>query len=140
VSTGGGVVKKKANWMHLRNGVVVCLTGSAGLLAKRVTRDKGGAIRPLFKDCNGDESEIARVIQNLQDDRAEMYANADVTVKLLVSDDGDEGEDVDGLNRRVLRCLLRRIEEDDTKKRLRNEPQPGDITVTGGGASTDVVD
>ena len=130
VATGGGIVKKKANWMHLRNGVVVCLSGTPQLLASRVVKD-GAEARPLFKDANGDETKIAAKIDELQSERAEMYANADVTVKLLAGEDGGEGEDIDGLNRRVLSCLLRRIEEDDTKKRLRNEPKPGDIEVTG---------
>ena len=130
VATGGGIIKKKANWMHLRNGVVVCLSGTPALLASRVTRD-GAEARPLFADANGDEAKITAIIQDLQAERAEMYANADVTIKLLVGDDGGEGEDLDGLNRRVLSCLLRRIEEDDTKSRLRNEPKPGDIEVTG---------
>jgi shikimate kinase len=130
VATGGGIVKKKANWMHLRNGVVVCLSGTPQLLASRVVKD-GAEARPLFKDANGDEAKIAAKIDELQSERAEMYANADVTVKLLAGEDGGEGEDIDGLNRRVLSCLLRRIEEDDTKKRLRNEPKPGDIEVTG---------
>ena len=130
VATGGGIIKKKANWMHLRNGVVVCLSGTPALLASRVVKD-GADTRPLFADANGDEAKIAAIIQDLQAERAEMYANADVTIKLLVGDDGGEGEDLDGLNRRVLSCLLRRIEEDDTKSRLRNEPKPGDIEVTG---------
>lgn len=130
VATGGGIVKKKANWMHLRNGVVVCLSGTPQLLASRVVKD-GADARPLFKDANGDEAKIAAKINELQSERAEMYANADVTVKLLTGEDGGEGEDIDGLNRRVLSCLLRRIEEDDTKKRLRDEPKPGDIEVTG---------
>ena len=130
VATGGGIVKKKSNWMHLRNGVVVCLSGTPELLASRVTKD-GTESRPLFADANSDEAKIAAIIEDLQAERADMYANADVTIKLLVGEDGGEGEDLDGLNRRVLSCLLRRIEEDDTKSRLRNEPKPGDIEVTG---------
>ena len=131
VATGGGIIKKKANWMHLRNGVVVCLSGSAELLAARVTRD-GAESRPLFQDADGDQTKIAEIIAELQKERQEMYSNADVTVKLLTGDDGaSEGEDLDGLNVRVLSCLLRRIKEDDTKSRLRNEPKKGDITVTG---------
>jgi shikimate kinase len=29
VATGGGVVKDRMNWSHLRNGVVACLSGGA---------------------------------------------------------------------------------------------------------------
>ena len=36
VATGGGIIKRRENWMHLRNGVVLCLSGPASLLAKRV--------------------------------------------------------------------------------------------------------
>ena len=50
VATGGGIIKRRENWMHLRNGVVLCLSGPASLLAKRVVvgvpaacpRGKGG--------------------------------------------------------------------------------------------------
>ena len=90
VATGGGIVKKKANWMHLRNGVVVCLSGTPQLLASRVVKD-GAEARPLFKDANGDETKIAAKIDELQSERLEMYANADVTVKLLAGEDGGEG-------------------------------------------------
>jgi shikimate kinase len=131
VATGGGIVKRKTNWMHLRNGVVVCLTGSAELLAQRVTKD-GAEVRPLFKDADGDQGKIAEIIKELQKDRQAMYDNADVTVTLLVGEDGvSEGENLDELNQRVLRSLRNRIKEDDTKSRLKNEPKPGDITVTG---------
>jgi len=124
-------VKRKTNWMHLRNGVVVCLTGSAELLAQRVTQD-GAEVRPLFKDADGDQGKIAEIIKELQKDRQAMYDNADVTVTLLVGEDGvSEGENLDELNQRVLRSLRNRIKEDDTKSRLKNEPKPGDITVTG---------
>jgi len=117
--------------MHLRNGVVVCLTGSAELLAQRVTK-YGAEVRPLFKDADGDQGKIAEIIKELQKDRQAMYDNADVTVTLLVGEDGvSEGENLDELNQRLLRSLRNRIKEDDTKSRLKNEPKPGDITVTG---------
>ena len=65
-------------------------------------------------------------------ERAEMYANADISVQLLVGDDGvSEGEDVDALATRVLKRVESRIAEDDTKSLLRNEPKEGDIKVTG---------
>ena len=113
VATGGGAVKRQENWMHLRNGLVVCLSGDPALLAKRIAKD-GVEARPLFADAE------------------KLYAEADLRVKLLMDDDtGEEGEDLDGLCKRVLACLKRRIEEDDTKSRLKNEPKEGDITVSG---------
>lgn len=129
VATGGGVVKRRENWMHLRNGVVLCLNGDPELLASRISKD-GVEARPLFKDAK-DESEIAAKIGEMMEERAKLYAEADVTVKLLRGDDGGEGENLDQLNARVLACLKKRVAEDDTKQRLKNEPKPGDIKVTG---------
>ena len=132
VATGGGVVKKKANWMHLRNGVVLCLTGTPTLLAARITRD-GAETRPLFKDVGDDVDAIAGKIEEMMKERAPMYANADVQVRLAEAEDapGVEGETLDELNVRIMRCVRKRIEDDDTKDRLRSEPKPGDITITG---------
>lgn len=132
VATGGGVVKKKANWMHLRNGVVLCLTGTPTLLAARITRD-GAETRPLFKDVGDDVDAIAAKVEEMMKERAPMYANADVQVRLAEAEDapGVEGETLDELNVRIMRCVRKRIEDDDTKDRLRSEPKPGDITITG---------
>jgi|TARA_B100001540_G_scaffold172043_2_gene151867 shikimate kinase len=130
VATGGGAVKRQENWMHLRNGLVVCLSGDPALLAKRIAKD-GVEARPLFADAE-DETAIAAKIAEMMKEREKLYAEADLRVKLLMDDDtGEEGEDLDGLCKRVLACLKRRIEEDDTKSRLKNEPKEGDITVSG---------
>ena len=52
-------------------------------------------------------------------------------MKLLQAEDGGEEEDLDQIATRALSCVKNRILEDDTKQRLRNEPKPGDIKVTG---------
>ena len=39
ISTGGGIVCEKTNWMHLHNGVTVRLHGDSELLARRVLAD-----------------------------------------------------------------------------------------------------
>lgn len=44
VATGGGIIKRRENWMHLRNGVVLCLSGPASLLARRVVVGGGKVI------------------------------------------------------------------------------------------------
>jgi hypothetical protein len=44
---------------------------------------------------------------------------------------GTEGETLEELNVRIMRCVKARIEDDGTKDRLRSEPKPGDITITG---------
>jgi shikimate kinase len=108
----------------------VCLSGDPALLAKRIAKD-GVEARPLFADAE-DETAIAAKIAEMMKEREKLYAEADLRVKLLMDDDtGEEGEDLDGLCKRVLACLKRRIEEDDTKSRLKNEPKEGDITVSG---------
>ena len=91
----------------------------------------GAEARPLFKDEGNDVDAIAAKIQEMCKEREKMYANADVQVKLLQAEDGGEEEDLDQLAARSLRVIKKRILEDDTKERLRNEPKPGDIKVTG---------
>lgn len=49
VATGGGIVKLRENWMHLRNGVVLCLSGPASLLARRVVVGGGKVIVIITK-------------------------------------------------------------------------------------------
>ena len=53
-------MKRQENWMHLRNGLVVCLSGDPALLAKRIAKD-GVEARPLFADAE-DETAIAAKI------------------------------------------------------------------------------
>jgi shikimate kinase len=80
VATGGGIIKRKENWMHLRNGVVLCLSGPASLLARRVVAD-GAEARPLFKDEGNDVDAIAAKIAEMYEERQALYANADVQVR-----------------------------------------------------------
>lgn len=130
VACGGGIVKQKMNWSHLRNGVVVCLSGPPDLLARRVIGD-GIEARPLFKDTGNDVDAVAAKIEEMYQERKKMYDNADVQMKLLQADDGSEEEDLDQITNRALRVIKKRILEDDTKSRLKNEPKPGDIKITG---------
>lgn len=91
----------------------------------------GAEARPLFKDVGSDVDAIAAKIEDMYKERLEMYANADVQVKLLQAEDGGEEEDLDQIAARALACVKSRILDDDTKQRLRSEPKPGDIKVTG---------
>ena len=80
-----------------------------------------------------DAGAVAGKIEELMKERAPMYANADVQVRLAENEDtpGTEGETLEELNVRIMRCVKARIEDDGTKDRLRSEPKPGDITITG---------
>ena len=60
VATGGGIIKRRENWMHLRNGVVMCLSGPADLLARRIVvgyfalqknKNKNTRVSPLYSTC-----------------------------------------------------------------------------------------
>lgn len=134
VSTGGGIVCERTNWMHLHNGVTVRLHGENELLAKRVLAD-GVEKRPLLASEGGesdDESEqMARVvarIEKLLEARESMYKQADLTVPLGSRDDA--GAPVDVVIDRILEALDARVSEDAVQSKLKNEPKDGDITVT----------
>ena len=129
VATGGGVVKRRENWMHLRNGVPLCLNGDPELLASRISKDGVEARPPVqggegrIRDCREDRRDDGGARQALRGGGRHRQASR--------GDDGGEGENLDQLNARVLTCLKKRVAEDDTKQRLKNEPKPGDIKVTG---------
>ena len=58
-----------------------------------------------------------------------MHANADVQVRLAEAEDapGVEGETLDELNVRIMRCVRKRIEDDDTR-RTGSGPSPSPAT------------
>ena len=134
ISTGGGIVCERTNWMHLHNGVTVRLHGDVELLATRVLAD-GVEKRPLLTEgASEEEDEKARrarviaKIEGLLEKRETMYKQADIVVP-LGSRDGS-GAPVDVVVDRVLDALEKRVSEDAKQERLRNEPKEGDITVT----------
>ena len=132
ISTGGGIVCEKKNWMHLHNGVSVRLHGDVELLATRVLAD-GVETRPLLAvtETENEDAKRARVIEKIEsllETREVMYKQADIVVS-LGSRDGS-GAPVDVVVDRVLEALEKRVSEDAKQERLRNEPKEGDITVT----------
>lgn len=133
ISTGGGIVCEKTNWMHLHNGVTVRLHGDSELLARRVLAD-GVEKRPLLSgDTSGEEQptidSIVAKINALLETRETMYKQADITVPLGARDDAD-GAPVDVVVDRLLTALEERVEADAVQNKLHNEPREGDITVT----------
>lgn len=87
MATGGGVVLRPENWGAMQHGVVVRLTASTELLAKRVVT-QGKGTRPLLAgDVQHtdamDEVEATRSrLDGILADREHLYANADVTVSV----------------------------------------------------------
>lgn len=132
VSTGGGIVTVRNNWMHLHNGVTVCLQGDHRTLARRVHKDGVGA-RPLLKECLSEEDEEAQItkieekIQSLWQDRGKMYAECDIAVSVN-GDEGDAyGASVETIVERICKSIDKRLREDGKQEKLRKEPAAGDV-------------
>jgi len=137
VSTGGGIVSVRNNWMHLHNGITVCLQGDHRTLARRVARD-GIEARPLLKECltgdseNDEEMRIQKIekkIQELWDARGKMYAESDIAVSVNGDKEDELGASVDVIVDRICRSIEKRLREDNKQGQLRNEPKIGDIEV-----------
>jgi shikimate kinase len=137
VSTGGGIVSVRNNWMHLHNGITVCLQGNHRTLARRVARD-GIEARPLLKECltgdseNDEEMRIQKIekkIQELWDARGKMYAESDIAVSVNGDKEDELGASVDVIVDRICRSIEKRLREDNKQGQLRNEPKIGDIEV-----------
>lgn len=73
-------------------------------------------------------------LQEIFAERKRMYEQADVTVAQGGEGEGAAMQAEDGVvvAERVLRALERRLKESDTKQRLRNAPEPGSVSITGG--------
>lgn len=132
ISTGGGIVCVKTNWMHLHNGVTVRLDAAVDVLASRIIAD-GAASRPALGDIDqGEDDAKARVVAKLEsllEARDKMYKQADIVVPVGARD-SDVGAELDVVVDRVLDALDARVSEDAVQSKLRNEPQPGDVTVS----------
>lgn len=68
VSTGGGIVIERENWSYMQQGIVVWLSGSSKLLAKRLTHT-GVESRPLLADCE----DVNGVVEKLDGILLERY-------------------------------------------------------------------
>jgi shikimate kinase len=136
ISTGGGIVCEKTNWMHLHNGVTLRLTADNALLADRLYAD-GVDKRPLLQESvsensSGDEAaikaEIIKKLEALLTTREVMYKQADITIPLGSRDDA--GAPVNVVVDRILDALDSRVDEDAKQEKLKKAPEAGDITVT----------
>ena len=136
VSTGGGIVTQRNNWMHLHNGVTVCLQGNHRTLARRVHKDGIGA-RPLLKEClsaeeKDEEAQISNIeekIQSLWQERGKMYAECDIAVSVNGEEGDAYGASVETIVERICKSIDKRLREDGKQEKLRKEPEAGDIEV-----------
>ncbi|MFM7314702.1 MAG: shikimate kinase [Cyanobium sp.] len=80
VATGGGVVTRSVNWGHLHQGVVIWLDAPAAVLLGRLQADP--TPRPLLATADP-----AARLQTLLESRRPLYAQADLRVEALGSED-----------------------------------------------------
>jgi len=89
-ATGGGIVMKRENWGLLRHGIVVYLDVSPEDVLRRLQADESQiSKRPLLA-----ETDPLQKLQSLQEERAEMYAMADVKFEVPLEKDPAEAADV----------------------------------------------
>lgn len=74
ISTGGGIVLKKDNWAHLRDGMVIWLDVPVDVLVKRLKDDRS---RPLLK-----ETDLQEKLTTILAQRKHLYAQADLTITI----------------------------------------------------------
>jgi len=131
VSTGGGVVARRSNWMYMQQGLVVYLDFPIGVLAERLLADKKALDnRPKLAAAAQDQASMEECLQGIMDERAEFYKQADISVNFHGDDEPVE------LERAALRVLLKlkqRLEADNQQAKLHNAPEPGDVKIEGAG-------
>lgn len=91
VSTGGGMVLRRANWGHMRHGVTVWLNPSVEVLTERLSSSERQG-RPLLADAE-DAEETAAKVQTMFTQREGFYKEADAQVQVLSSDDPERVAD-----------------------------------------------
>ena len=86
---------QRNNWMHLHNGVTVCLQGNHRTLARRVHKDGIGA-RPLLKEClSAEEKDEEAQISNIEEKYSrcgKREGRCTRNVTFAVSVNGEEGD------------------------------------------------
>jgi shikimate kinase len=98
ISTGGGIVCRRDNWSKLQTGIVVWLDVTPNVIIQRLRQQQnnnGIQSRPLLQTSNPLET-----IQNLLNERIELYQNADVHI---VVDDMNETTEM--ISNRVIRDI-----------------------------------
>lgn len=81
VATGGGIVLSRNNWSHLREGLVIWLDVPVTALFDRLKTDRS---RPLLQTENPQQT-----LQTLLDDRAPLYAQADLRISITAAETPD---------------------------------------------------
>jgi len=85
VATGGGAVLRPMNWSYMQQGVVVWLSGSPELHAKRVSKD-GLEKRPLLAEAGTEGDSLydaaLKKVTSMLEERKKFYQNADIVVPL----------------------------------------------------------
>eukprot|EP00667_Euglena_gracilis_P011552 EG_transcript_11810 len=121
VTTGADMVMEKYNWSHMRHLITVYLNAPAEVLAKNLEEEGADAVY-LFEQEVGLADVAGTLTERIQavlDQRAAVYAQADVTV------DADARPDVVAM--RVAQSLLRLLDDNaDYVQKLR---VPGEITI-----------
>jgi shikimate kinase len=140
IATGGGAVTRAENWGHLQGGVSIWLQGPPELLARRVVGD-GTSNRPMLQptesteDTDPNDNNIASKddddgkeyqaaldkINGLLEQRASLYADADLHVSLV----GSDGKPLLAADMvlRILQQLDERIKKDAKEREERKRFQ-----------------
>ncbi|HIK37681.1 MAG: shikimate kinase [Geminocystis sp.] len=79
VATGGGIILRRDNWSHLRDGMVIWLDVPIPLL---VTRLRGDTTRPLLQQ----EKDLKDRLTQLYQQRVSLYQQADITIEVLAEE------------------------------------------------------
>lgn len=95
ISTGGGIVCRRDNWSKLQTGIVVWLDVSPDVIIQRLQQQDGLQTRPLLQT----EKPLEKIQQILQD-RIELYQNADVRIAI-----DDMNETTEMISNRVIRDI-----------------------------------
>lgn len=78
IATGGGIVMQQLNWSYLHHGLVIWLDAPVDVLIDRLRED---ITRPLLQQENP-----AQAIQNILDQRRNLYAEADLHIPISAED------------------------------------------------------
>ncbi|MGY6531040.1 MAG: shikimate kinase [Cyanobacterium sp.] len=82
ISTGGGIVLKKDNWAHLRDGMVIWLDVPVDILVDRLKNDN---TRPLLR-----EADLREKLSHILDERKSLYQQADITISVTKEQSTDD--------------------------------------------------
>jgi shikimate kinase len=95
IATGGGIVTQKINWSYLHHGIVVWLDVPLEVLEQRLAGDMG---RPLLQT-----QDWQATLQQLLDQRRQLYAQADVQVSVAANEGVEEivGRILDQIQERI---------------------------------------